>query len=71
MAGITSERRCGWITDTTGDRIPPVRRANLRRSRSVQRHRLQYAETLLGEPIWPPMPFGPFPTAPPVTGAAA
>jgi hypothetical protein len=61
--GITATRRCRWIVNTTGvvfrrcgelilddldDRCPT--------------HREQYAETLLGDPIRPPMPFGPFPT---------
>ena len=71
VAGITTERRCGWIADTTGDRIRRCGEPIYDGLDRCERHRLQYAEMLLGEPIWPPMPFGPFPTAPPVTGAAA
>src|SRR5690349_12357251 len=55
-------RPCPWVVDTTGDRI---RRCGelIHDGRDLcPTHRRQYAETLLGEPIRPPLPFGPFPT---------
>jgi hypothetical protein len=63
-------RYCEWIVDTTGDTIrkcgAPIPDGLAR----CEQHRFQYAETLLGEPERPPMPFGPFPPRAPWESAA-
>ena len=64
-AGITGVRHCMWITDTTGDAVRRCGEPIYDGPDQCERYRLPYAETLLGEPLRPPMPFGPFPTAPP------
>jgi hypothetical protein len=65
-----ADRHCTWITDTTGEAICCCGELILDGLDLCPAHRAQRAETLLGSPIRPPMPFGPFPTHAPMGNAA-